>query len=606
MFFQIFVILLIFSSTSSKRRISSKNRQFEARPGMGGLVLEEAAEDKEVAKESVLKPVLEDISQETIKNDTAEIKKLTYETLNDNTGIMQVKNLEEDMAMRILDSAVNITEDAEELYFDDEEMPRNLSALPEAEGKKVFWVDATFKAVDLNLNISNVPECITWQRYWKAKDNSSNIEKFRLLKIGNQTMSERSINELVEYEVLEKGDRLLSLIPSSVADELFDNQNFEAIGILWQEICGEHERDFFYTSPEDAKAIGVDNDSIICEPFRFVAFSPLLVFSSADVSNALGLKIASRLYSRHQRVGLALQGICSDYVPTAIEAFNASEFEGIEIEGPIGVNISALESAGVNLTELAEKLRNDTEVDDILSRTKDMEKQVGVAYPLPTVRFEWFSNRKNAIDKNPEVRLPELYIDNYEPAKCNRSRKSGEFACLRAIFRLKRDVGFHIAQTYIPTSLALMFSWVGVWLPEEFMEGRIGVAITVLLTLSTESAGAREHLPSVSYLKAIDLWFGFVTGFVFFTLLQTLFVIGFDKRANQLRKWAQKKRRGTLELSREAREDMSERADKYHKIGRYLDNCCRVFYPLSFALFLILYYFMLTEGRQDDCFTTNE
>lgn len=36
------------------------------------------------------------------------------------------------------------------------------------------------------------------------------------------------------------------------------------------------------------------------------------------------------------------------------------------------------------------------------------------------------------------------------------------------------------------------------------MEGRIGVAITVLLTLSTESAGAREHLPSVSYLKVFS------------------------------------------------------------------------------------------------------
>ena len=81
------------------------------------------------------------------------------------------------------------------------------------------------------------------------------------------------------------------------------------------------------------------------------------------------------------------------------------------------------------------------------------------------------------------------------------------------------------------------------------MEGRIGVAITVLLTLSTESAGAREHLPSVSYLKvrvvyycsveirrfqAIDLWFGFITGFVFITLLQTLFVIGFDKKSSQM------------------------------------------------------------------------
>lgn len=157
-----------------------------------------------------------------------------------------------------------------------------------------------------------------------------------------------------------------------------------------------------------------------------------------------------------------------------------------------------------------------------------------VAYPIETVRFEWFTDKVNAIDKNPDVKLPELYIDKYEPTVCNKSRKSGEFSCLRALFRLKRDVGFHVAQTYIPTSLALMFSWVGVWLPEEFMEGRIGVAITVLLTLSTESAGAREHLPSVSYMKAIDLWFGYITGFVFFTLLQTLFVIGFDKRANQL------------------------------------------------------------------------
>jgi len=114
------------------------------------------------------------------------------------------------MAMKILDSAVNITEDGEELYFDDKEMPRNLSALPgffvfhklltpllEAEGKKVFWVDATFKAVDLNLNISSVPECMTWQRFWKAKDNSSNIEKFRLLKVKNKVINEGR-NKLLE------------------------------------------------------------------------------------------------------------------------------------------------------------------------------------------------------------------------------------------------------------------------------------------------------------------------------------------------------------------------------------------------------------------------
>lgn len=83
-----------------------------------------------------------------------------------------------------------------------------------------------------------------------------------------------------------------------------------------------------------------------------------------------------------------------------------------------------------------------------------------VAYPIETVRFEWFTRKQDAIDKNPDVKLPELYIDRYEPTVCNRTRKAGDFSCLRAVFRLKRDVGFHIAQTYIPTSLALMFSWV--------------------------------------------------------------------------------------------------------------------------------------------------
>uniref|UniRef100_A0A915ECT9 Uncharacterized protein n=1 Tax=Ditylenchus dipsaci TaxID=166011 RepID=A0A915ECT9_9BILA len=472
--------------------------------------------------------------------------------------------------------------------------------------------------------------------------------------------------------------------------------------------------------------------------------NPVLYILWPEAADQLGLNIAPHSYKRYEKVGLFLPGICADYVPTAIDSFNASDFEGIEIEGPIGVNITALELAGVNLTELAEKLRNDTEVDEILTRTNGSSRALGgsyilpvlnknqydpfsapivfqgsavvvrfgiyiesmsnfqtstmdydmdiylilawrdarlvnpygkpilvkeeeilekiwrpdpffdakeaefhevtflnflmriypdglvlyetriklkpacnlilckyphdkqtcelqiksFAYPIETVRFEWFTRKDDAIDKNPDVKLPELYIDKYEPTFCNRSRKSGDFSCLRAVFRLKRDVGFHIAQTYIPTSLALMFSWVGVWLPEEFMEGRIGVAITVLLTLSTESAGAREHLPSVSYLKAIDLWFGYITGFVFFTLLQTLFVIGFDKRASQLRKWANRKR---SDITQEQRDSMNNKAKRYHKTGRYLDNFCRVFYPLSFILFLIMYYFVFTEGRQDDC-----
>lgn len=80
----------------------------------------------------------------------------------------------------------------------------------------------------------------------------------------------------------------------------------------------------------------------------------------------------------------------------------------------------------------------------------------------------------------------------------------GNYTCLEATFTLTRDLGYYIAQMYVPTTLALMFSWVGVWLPEELMEGRLSVAITVLLTLSTDSVSSQEHLPTVSYMKVGD------------------------------------------------------------------------------------------------------
>lgn len=71
-------------------------------------------------------------------------------------------------------------------------------------------------------------------------------------------------------------------------------------------------------------------------------------------------------------------------------------------------------------------------------------------------------------------------------------------------------------------SPGVLFSWISVWLPEEFVEGRVFVALTVFLTLSAESSSAKETLPKVSYVKAIDVWFGFTAVFVFVRKFQIL------------------------------------------------------------------------------------
>uniref|UniRef100_A0A0N4UKH3 Glutamate--cysteine ligase n=1 Tax=Dracunculus medinensis TaxID=318479 RepID=A0A0N4UKH3_DRAME len=222
--------------------------------------------------------------------------------------------------------------------------------------------------------------------------------------------------DLVRYEIINDESRLTEI---GLSTELLENTIifkiliFTAIGLWYEEICGDHPREFWYTSVEDAKKLGIEGTSLICDPFieelypskkRLMQLSKKLneivqntvdqnaklnnlsqivfkeIFSDGNFSlfdeilfaaKALNLNISKKLFERHEKIALWLSGICADYVPTAVDEFDATAFQGVEIDGPIGINITALEIAGVNLTELAEKLRNDTEVDELLARTTD-------------------------------------------------------------------------------------------------------------------------------------------------------------------------------------------------------------------------------------------
>ena len=38
--------------------------------------------------------------------------------------------------------------------------------------------------------------------------------------------------------------------------------------MLFKEVCGNHDRDFWYTNTEDAHKLGIDENSPICDPFK--------------------------------------------------------------------------------------------------------------------------------------------------------------------------------------------------------------------------------------------------------------------------------------------------------------------------------------------------
>lgn len=78
------------------------------------------------------------------------------------------------------------------------------------------------------------------------------------------------------------------------------------------------------------------------------------------------------------------------------------------------------------------------------------------------------------------------------------------FACIRGFIELKRKVGYYIVQVFVPSILIVVLSWVSFWVDHDAVPARISLGVLTVLTMTTQSSGARQSLPQVSYVKVME------------------------------------------------------------------------------------------------------
>lgn len=107
---------------------------------------------------------------------------------------------------------------------------------------------------------------------------------------------------------------------------------------------------------------------------------------------------------------------------------------------------------------------------------------------------------------------------------------TGTYQRLSLSFKLRRNIGYFVFQTYLPSILIVMLSWVSFWINHEATSARVAlgkstfiwiffsfiwifheahqilIGITTVLTMTTISTGVRSSLPRISYVKAIDIY----------------------------------------------------------------------------------------------------
>ena len=69
----------------------------------------------------------------------------------------------------------------------------------------------------------------------------------------------------------------------------------------------------------------------------------------------------------------------------------------------------------------------------------------------------------------------------------------GSFSSVKARFKLKRQYGHFLLQTYIPSILIVIISWVSLWISMDAVPARISLGVTTVLTMATQLSGEHER-----------------------------------------------------------------------------------------------------------------
>ncbi|KAK2718883.1 glycine receptor subunit alpha-2-like isoform X2 [Artemia franciscana] len=199
---------------------------------------------------------------------------------------------------------------------------------------------------------------------------------------------------------------------------------------------------------------------------------------------------------------------------------------------------------------------------------------------------------QNPVTLHAEAKMPQFEIDRLNTSECYDSFQlghMGNYSCLVAKFYLRRSVGYHLVQSYLPTILIVVISWVSFWMDVDAVPARTTLGITTLLTVSSKASSVQVGLPEVSYVKAIDVWMGACTAFVFTALLEFTYV-------NCLYRCHKNVLSSTELINGGSTKDeipttsLQMKVHKHKTSSRRIDELSRKIFPLSFLIFSILYW----------------
>jgi len=205
------------------------------------------------------------------------------------------------------------------------------------------------------------------------------------------------------------------------------------------------------------------------------------------------------------------------------------------------------------------------------------------AFPIQDLKFIWRDN--GFILPQNQRSTAQVRIIDWDLEDCTKHyADTGNFTCVVARIHLKREIGYYMIGTFIPTILIVVLSWISFWINPLAAPARVALGITTVLTMTTKASSIRANLPKVSYVKAIDVWMLGCMMFVFTALLQYAYV-NFIIRLKRHYSFVCKTCVDEMDT-----EKLEEVRKSNFRIAKRYDVICRALFPIAFAIFNITFW----------------
>ncbi|XP_062849236.1 gamma-aminobutyric acid receptor subunit alpha-6a [Trichomycterus rosablanca] len=263
------------------------------------------------------------------------------------------------------------------------------------------------------------------------------------------------------------------------------------------------------------------------------------------------------------------------------------------------------------------------------------------AYTSSEIVYTWRKGLENSVVIPPESsNLLQYDLIGHTLSSKILKMNTGQYSVKEVHFFLQRKLGYHLIQTYIPLIMVVMLSQVSFWINKESVPARTVAGITTVLTMTTLSISARSSLPKVAYATAMDWFIAVCFAFVASALVEFAAVNYFTVQETERLKRRLSTASALGSVAEESDDEESTMSDG--SMGRHrkrmnsiheapkmrlpiflqqgsaippnitlagpsrIDQYARVVFPLAFAIFNIIYWYIylsketVTKSREMD------